>query len=345
MSLYIKVILFVLIYMAPIEGQQSKFPPCSTPMDWDRVMVTDSPLPDGAKKFLIVSNRLNNTDAQEEEAFSNEMSEFRKVSYLIAACDGEKWLLKEVDDFMSGMTSIDNGRDILLFVHGHGKSMPAVLTRGNQIVDKYDISMILFDWPSYNSNFNKSLSRVRRCGENYYNLLLQLQEYRSSYMQPGQHLSMMLHSLGNYFLTHLVVNGNNQYMDDKIFDNIIMNSAAVRSKEHGGVISQIGIQENLYVIFNKNDKVLRGAHLLTAGKMLGNLVIEPLATGATYIDFTRVAGSEHTYFAGYHQFEFDLPAFDQVFNTAIHGGKVDLSDKRMFSRDGSLPIWSVNTQD
>ncbi len=335
------VILFVLFCASTVEGQQDKFPPCSIPMDWDRILVTDSPLPENAEKFLIVTNRPYNREAQGEDVFPNEVSEYRKVTYLLATCDGEKWALNRVNDFMSGMTAIDNGRDILLFVHGHGKSMPAALTRGHQIIDKYNVSMILFDWPSFNSNFNKSLSRIRRCGENYYNLLLQLQEYRSLYMQPGQHLSMLMHSLGNYFLTHLVVNGNNQYMDEKIFDNIIMNSAAVRSKEHGEVISQIGMQENLYVIFNNNDKVLRGAHLLTAGKMLGNVVIEPLATGATYIDFTNVAGTQHTYFAGYHQFEIDLPAFEHVFDTAFHGERVDLSDEKMFSRKGSQPIWMV----
>ena len=75
--------------------------------------------------------------------------------------------------------------------------------------------------------------------------------------------------------------------------------------------------------------------------MLGNVVIQPLATGATYIDFTRVAGTQHTYFAGYHQFELDLPAFEQVFDTAFHGGRVDLSNPKMFSRMCSQPIWTV----
>jgi hypothetical protein len=311
-------------------------------MEWDCVVVTDSPLPENVEKFLIITNRPYIADAPDGQIFPNEISEFRKVTYMLAACDGEKWLLNRVNDFMAGITAVDNGRDILLFVHGHGKSFPAVLTRGSQISDKYAVSMILFDWPSFNSNFNKSLSRVRRCSENYYNLLLQLQEYRSCYMHPDQHLSMLLHSLGNYFLTHLVVNGNNQYIDEKIFDNIIMNSAAVRSKEHGRVLSEIGMQENLYVIFNNKDKVLKGAHLLTTGKMLGNVVIQPLAAGATYIDFTLVAGTQHTYFAGYHQFEFDLPAFEQVFDTAFHGGRVDLSNPKMFSRKGSPPIWVVN---
>ncbi len=341
MKVYAFVFLFFFFFTGTMNGQQAHFPPCSQPFDWEHVRVTDAQLPKEAKKFLIVTNRPYVADAPEGEFFPNEVAEFRKVSYLLAVCDGDKWLLKKLDGFMEGMKAIDDGRDILLFVHGHGKSLPAVLTRGHQIADRYDVSMILFDWPSYNSNFNKSLSRVRRCGENFYNLLLQLQEYRSSNLQAGQHVSMLLHSLGNYFLTHLVVNGNNQYIEGKIFDNIIMNSAAIRSKEHGEVLSQIGMQENLYVIFNKNDKVLRGAHLLTAGKMLGNVVIEPLAKGVSYIDFTAVAGTQHTYFAGYHPFEFDVPAFEQVFDAAFHGHRVDLSRPEMFSRQGDQPIWVV----
>ena len=332
----------VLISAGSMHGQQANFPPCSRPVDWDRILITDSPLPESAKKYLIVTNRPYLANSPDGEVFPNEVSEHRKVSYFLAACDGDMWLLNRMENFLDGMSAIDNGKDILLFVHGHGKSFPAVLTRGHQVGDRYDVSVILFDWPSYNSNFNKSLSRVRRCGENYYNLLLQLQNYRSSNMLPGQHMSMLLHSLGNYFLTHLVVNGNNQYIDGTIFDNIIMNSAAVRSKEHGEVLSEIRMQQNLYVIFNRNDKVLRGAHLLTSGKMLGNVVIEPIVEGATYIDFTQVAGTQHTYFAGYHQFEFDLPAFSLVFDKAIHGKEVDLSNPDLFKQKEAQAIWVVN---
>jgi len=333
---------FLFVFVNILDAQEANFPPCSRLVDWSQVELTDTPLPQDAQKFLVISNRPYIPDAPDGELFPNEVEAFRKVSYLLAACDGDKWLMNTLDGFSEGMKVIDNGRDILLFVHGHGKSMPAVLTRGHQIADRYDVSMILFDWPSFNSNFNKSLSRVRRCGENYYNLLLQLQQYQSDYMPEDQHLSMLLHSLGNYFLTHLVVNGNNQYITARIFDNIIMNSAAVRSKEHGKVISQIKMQNNLYIIFNKNDKVLRGAHLLTSGKMLGNVVLEPLAKGASYIDFTAVAGTQHTYFAGYHLFEYDHPAFEQVFGTAFHGGTIDLSNTDLFSRKGSLTIWEVN---
>jgi len=130
-------------------------------------------------------------------------------------------------------------------------------------------------------------------------------------------------------------------MKEKIFDNIIMNAAAVRSKELGEVISQIGIQERIYVLFNHIDKVLRGAHLLTSGKMLGNVVIEPLAANVTYVDFSCVTAMQHTYFAGYHGFEYELPAFAHFFNTAIKGGEVDFSDPEMFLGKGDRPIHVV----
>jgi len=75
--------------------------------------------------------------------------------------------------------------------------------------------------------------------------------------------------------------------------------------------------------------------------MLGNVVIEPLAKEASYIDFTPLAGTQHTYFAGYHQFEFDLPVFEQVFDIAFHGGRVELSNPELFSRKGDQAIWVV----
>ncbi|MFH0759479.1 MAG: alpha/beta hydrolase [Bacteroidota bacterium] len=313
-----------------LQGQASNFAPCSLPADWSSISLSTNELPDASEKILVVTCRPMEPDAPDGVIFPNAIADYRKVTCLVAACESGAWQLYPVDHLTSGLKMIDDGRDILLFVHGHGKSMPLVLTRANQIRELYGVSLVVFDWPSYNSNFNKSLTRVRLCGENFYNLLLQLSQYRQQEMETDQHLSLLMHSLGNYYLTHLVVNGNNQYMKEKIFDNIIMNAAAVRSKEHGEVISQVRIQDQLYVVYNNRDKVLRGAHLLTSGKMLGNQAMEPLADNATYVDFSMVAGTQHTYFAGYHQFEYDLPAFNHFYHDAFHGREADFSNASMF---------------
>ncbi|NJK87027.1 MAG: alpha/beta hydrolase [Bacteroidales bacterium] len=156
-------------------------------------------------------------------------------------------------------------------------------------------SLLLFDWPSKNSDFNMSLARVRYCTDNFYNLLLKIKKYRSEFLNENQHFSLLCHSLGNYFLTHLVVNGNNQYLKEKFIDNIIMNAPAVRSKKNAEVISQLAFQERIYITFNKRDFVLKGAGFITTSRMLGNRILEPLASNASYFDFSPVAEREHTY--------------------------------------------------
>jgi len=319
-----------------LVSQEERFGPCTRSIGWENISVVRETPPREGAGILLITNRSYRPDDTKGIWFPNKVADYRKVTYLVATCSEGTWKLNQVDGFKEGMAAVNHGEDILLFVHGHGKSMPSVLTRASRIQEKYGVAVVVFDWPSMNLNFNTSLSRVRQCSENFYNLLLQFGQYRVRHLQEGQSLTLMLHSLGNYFLTHLVVNGNNQYLDTKIFDNIMMTSAAVRSREHGKVLSQIRFTQRLYVVLNENDRVLRGAQLLTTERMLGNELIRPLAKGVTYVDFTCVAGIEHTYFTGYNEFEYQQPAIGYFFVEAIHGREVDFSDRILFMA-GSAP--------
>ncbi len=291
---------------------------CDIAGNWDQFIICDEPLPDSLSSVLVVSNRPFTMDHPENVYFPNEVANFRRVTYLEVACSNNKWLVHPLKDFDHGMENLEKGKDILVYIHGHGKDFPYSVQRALKIQDRYGVSVILFDWPSKNNNFNKSLVRVRQCGENFYNLLLQLKDYKLHKLNHESHISILAHSLGNYFLSHFVVNGSWQYQNDAFIENIIFNAPAIRSKEHGKVISQIKFARNKYVILNANDKILRGAHLLTSGKMLGNVVIEPLAKDTEYIHFTSIAGKEHNYFAGYQDFENDNPAVYPFYYQLIH---------------------------
>ncbi len=324
--------LFLSFFFINSATAQYKTPSfCEITPDWDKVQINKGQIPEGVTKIFFITNRPYIPDADDGIVFPNDIAEYRKVSYFIATCDGSRWQLTFVPDFQSGMKEINDGRDILLFIEGHGKSLPMALNRAFQIQDRYDVSLLVFDWPSKNSNFNKSLARVRRCGDNFYNLLLQIRDYRPSFMSENQNFSIICHSLGNYFMTNFIVCGDGQYLKEKIVDNVVLNSAAIRTKEHGVVISQIEFAERIYITSNKNDFVLRGAHLLTSGKMLGNQVMRPFAGNAEYLNFTSVAGREHSYYFGYHEFEHTNPAFFQFYNTALHGNKVNLDDEYYFA--------------
>jgi|GEM_PF-1352318 len=304
---------------------------CEITPEWDKIMINKGEVPDGVKKIFFISNRPYIPAPEDGILFPNDIAEFRKVSYFIATCNGNKWQLTFVPDFNAGMKEINDGRDFLLFIEGHGKTLPMALNRAFQVQDRYDVAMLVFDWPSKNSNFNTSLARVRRCGDNFYNLLLQIKDFRATSMKENQNFSIICHSLGNYFMSNFIVCGDGQYFKDKIIDNIVLNAAAIRTREHGVVLSQIEFAKRIYITSNKNDFVLRGANLLTSGKMLGNIVIKPLATNAEYVNFTDVSGREHSYYFGFHEFEYSNPAFFYFYNTALHGNEVNLKDADLFT--------------
>jgi hypothetical protein len=303
---------------------------CETESSWEKVQINTDKIPHGPARIFVISNRPYRPAAEDHEYFPNDIAEFRKVTYFIATCDGQEWRFTFVPDFNAGMKEINDGRNILLFIEGHGKSLPMTLNRAFQVQARYDVALVVFDWPSKNKDFNKSLARVRRCGDNFFNLLLQIKDYRNHFMPAQQHFSILAHSLGNYFLSNFVVCGDWQYLKDKFVDNVIINASAIRSKEHGEVLSKLEFSERLYITSNKNDFVLRGAHLLTSGKMLGNLAIKPLVPQAQYLNFTSVVGREHSYYFGYHAFESDNPAFFYFYNTAIQGNEVNLQDQQYF---------------
>lgn len=314
---------FSLITLMGISAQRET-DLCELSEDWKQIILVDEPIHDTIPKIFVVTNRPFFKDDDEGVYFPNAIADFRKVTYIEVGCTNNKWLVRPVESFEKGMHTIDKGKDILVFIHGHGKSFPKTIFRAMQITKRYDVPLILFDWPAQHGNFNKSLARVRRCSDNFYNLLLNLKNYRNTQMEANQHLSILAHSLGNYYLTHFVVNGGWQYQQVPFIDNVIFSAPAIRSKEHGEALSLLNISNNKFVTSNKFDKVLRGAHLLTSGKMLGNEVIKPLATNTLYFDFTKIAGHEHTYYAGYHSFEYENKTVYEFYYSLFHGDQPGL---------------------
>jgi hypothetical protein len=61
-----------------------------------------------------------------------------------------------------------------------------------------------------------------------------------------------------------------------------------------------------------------------------------------YVDFTCVAGTEHTYFAGYHEFEFQLPSVSEFFKAVISGKAADLSNPELYLPGKHPSMFIVN---
>jgi Alpha/beta hydrolase of unknown function (DUF900) len=321
-----------------VSAQNSVLPACAE-ADWNKIRISKENIPEGKAKIFIITNRPYVPKA-DPEYFPNGMAD--SLTYFVAACSGDNWDFHFVPGFKEGMNAINDGRNILIFIEGHGKTLPMALDRAYQVQLRYNLSIVVFDWPSDNSNFYGSLSAIRRCEGNFYDFLLQMKEYRKRQMNKSQHLSILAHSMGNCFLDHLMERDKGSNLSEVFVDNIIMNAPAIPSKGHGEAISKMAFQKRIYITSNRKDMVLRGASVLASSRMLGNIVIGPLATNAYYIDFSDVAGNEHSYYYGHQPFESTVPAFYFFYNTSFNGNEVDFSESKMFIPQESNKRYAIN---
>jgi hypothetical protein len=330
-----------LLLFASLHLQLLAQPACIEINSWEQYRYTVYPDTSAGAKVVVLSNRPLADTSRGAEMMPNLISQQRKLTYFVATCAGSTWELAETGSFLQAMQAADNGRDILFFIDGHGKSLPLALQRAYQISMRYDITVVLFDWPSMNRNFNKSLARVRRCAGNFYNSLLMLSDYRDNYMAQGQSLSLITHSLANYFVSYTVVGGSNQFINAPIFDNVVLHTAAIRSKEHAQALTPLKLGKQLYIITNENDFILRGATMLTTGVMLGNKAIAPYVERAEYYDFTPIAGNAHSFFAGLFEFEHNHPFVFSFYGTIFKGKKFSPSGSAYLSSGPASNLFSV----
>ncbi|WP_430813701.1 alpha/beta hydrolase [Carboxylicivirga sp. RSCT41] len=199
------------------------------------------------------------------------------------------------------------GQNFLFYVHGYGKAIDDVIERSLLIQKQYDVRVIFFYWPYRNSKGRQTnLRQAKRIISDYqqqFNFFLSLRnEFAGKY--PDAKVSLMAHSLGNQFIEDYAMQfaaGGSGHP----FDNVILNSAAVDDKNHIQWLARLNIQNNIYIISNKHDFLLRGLQLFTHSKRpLGVRVKSERLSNVNYIDMSDIIGRQkprhnsHSFFTG-----------------------------------------------
>ncbi len=198
-------------------------------------------------------------------------------------------------------------KNILFYIHGYGKSIEQVYDRSVAIEEAYNVHVVFLWWPSLMPNGRKAtLKQAHSIIKNNildFSTFLALQ-YDLKRVCPSVNYSLFAHSLGNYFFE---VFPDQPFYNGPIadFSNIILNNAAVNDKNHSEWLSKLADHQDLYVISNKRDFILRGLQLFTSSKRpLGIRVKHKKLLQINYIDMTDVIGfrfpthSTHSYFTG-----------------------------------------------
>ncbi|PCI98125.1 MAG: transporter [Flavobacteriales bacterium] len=234
-------------------------------------------------------------------------------------------------------------KNCLFFVHGFNNDFSDVLERGYQLEQNYNVEVVAFSWPA-NGRDGKGkflgtatgtvsyLSDKREASKSYSALdrtLEKLGNYFRKYdeesMACNQHLSLFLHSMGNYLLEHYTLTGG--YDKTCIFDNIIMAGADVNNEGHEDWVDKLKFRKRLYITINENDKALLSSRLKLGEEQkprLGHWIKNLTAHIPWYIDFSDAAhvnDNSHSYFEGGPVEK--NKNIKHVFNKMFNGEKVE----------------------
>jgi len=290
----------------------------------------------------MITNRMIDSVQQGWRVLSNRIDNRNSLKVFIADARGDSIYCNRVTTLSLSYLFSQPGNDWVLLIHGDSKAPVDAAVRGLEVQNLHNVKVLVFSWPSKMStqnglkNFRNSKGNVRAGLAHFRELLLTMQKYRNSHIWPEENnLSLFMHSLGNYYLELSVKEGMLEGIDADLFDNVIINAAAVELEGHKAWVENVKISERIYIISNARDFNLSGARLFTsAGKQLGGPLEQPLAENAIYINFTEAVGFKlptwvsHTYFVG------EMPSkssnIKNFYSTIFHGHEKDLNNQKMF---------------
>ncbi|MBN1414647.1 MAG: alpha/beta hydrolase, partial [Bacteroidales bacterium] len=261
----------------------------------------------------VITNRLNDTFSDDCLMLLNYIDFNKPLKIYEYKHTADSIYCNKIKTFDDYMALSEAYNDWLVFVHGDRKTFSDAVIRGLEIQNLHHIKVLVFSWPSKIEkgnglkNFNNSKINAASGVVKFKELLLLLQEYKKKHQwhEKPYHLSLFLHSLGNYYLERLVKDSLLADLDSNLFDNLIINAAAVNQEAHANWIDRLNIQKRIYITSNKQDFNLNGVRIFSnSGKQLGERLKLPLSSRAYYINFTRAIGftlptsDSHTYFIG-----------------------------------------------
>jgi hypothetical protein len=278
-------------------------------------------------QYVMVSNRY--FDTIHYSIVKRGVHPERKLFYFVASRIGDSCYLTPFVNIASAMKILPADRDFLIFVNGHGKNFERNLGRGFLLDERYQINVILFEWPTDNRTLSQTVRNARKVTPNFAGFVTEFHQIRNQYFSES-HASVIFHSMGNQIARNLAKSKKPDVNKNKIFDNLALNAAAVSQCGHAHWVEKLKIQDRIYIISNKSDYPLHGVWLLRKTIPLGMKAKSPHAKNAVYIDFSLVAGEAHNYYAGRSDLEKNNQHAYDFYHTLFHGENVNTADSIVF---------------
>ena len=232
-------------------------------------------------------------------------------------------------------------RNFLFFIHGYNNDIKDVLQRAYGFEQAYNVEVMAFSWPangggarglaSYLSDQRDAQASVPALGRTFDKLYEYLTEFnrlrvenirqdamklfpdnadrRNTYITEQTDkgcpftVNMILHSMGNYLLKHVLQSSVHQSARQLIFDNITMAAADANNEDHAEWVDCLNCRSRIFVTINEDDAALMASRMKTGSQQkarLGHYPFNLYSEKAIYVNFTDAprVGSSHSYFEG-----------------------------------------------
>lgn len=296
----------------------------------------------------VITCRMNDTLSLGCDAFLNSIDNDNPLKIYIFSYTTDSGYCSRLESLTDLAKATGDNGELLLFVHGHYKSFTDAAISGLRIQNLYNVKVIAYSWPAMMNrspgarNYLLSKENVEDGTTGFRDLLLLIRDFKITQSFSGREvkISLCLHSLGNYFLERMVKDSLLYGLPGDLFENIIINAAAVEQEGHSEWIDKLNIQKRIYITSNEKDFNLAGVRSFTdSGVQLGRRPELPHSYKAVYVDFTKAVGfrlqtgATHNYFTG--KMALKNRKIHQFFEDLFHGRSLDLKDESCFREKGN----------
>lgn len=250
--------------------------------------------------FVVVTNR-ELIRTRYGLTFSNNCNQ--DLAYLTVSRTQNSYKIQQYNSLEEALQRRVPTNENMIYVHGYGRTFNTILGESEKIKKFYSVPLIVFDWPSkYPDVFELksylySRNNLKESCTHFAQFVKEYQDYvNSNNAQTEIYTSLIMHSMGNALLEQSIKQKLLVDLDNDLFDNIILNAAAVKKSGHRRWLKNTHISKNIYVISNYNDPTLYGVYWLTLRKQLGRSDIKKQTKGIKYINLGHIAAGHHDYF-------------------------------------------------
>lgn len=343
-------ILFLLLFSTSTFAQPEFF---NTEAFWSRLQYDTTSTSLQTLKtdtaIVVVSNRKKTDD---QLRFMSEYPTSSTLSYFVVYSHNGKWMVRPTIDLKQAVSALPKQeKDWVVYTEGMGKIFTSDIDRGMNMAAQYGVNVIMLDYPSITTtkktsgNYLFAVKQSKATYKYFTQTLVEVMQLRKENKLGGTHnsLTLFFHSMGNNFAKQLVKKKKTALLNNGIWvNNIILNAPCVPQSGHQKWVDQLQFARKIYINYNPDDFVLGAAHVVSKRKQLGEKIKHPISPKAQYINFSKVAGDQHSNFLSLHNHNEVKPNARLYYFSVLHGMIIDFENSPLYQKSDYKGIgWDI----